>query len=71
MFYKVSKAEGGIIEKQYERWYMLNPIACFFETYRDSLARAAMPDPGRLAYLAVVSLVVLIGGFASSGNQST
>lgn len=64
VFYKVSPAEGGIIDDKYLPWYMLNPIACFFEAYRDSLLRADMADPGRLLYLAVVSLVVLVAGFA-------
>ncbi len=64
VFYKVSPAEGGIIDERYLPWYMLNPIACFFEAYRDSLLRADMPDAGRTLYLAVVSLATLIGGFA-------
>jgi len=43
--------------------YMLNPMACLFEAYRDAVLYARMPNLGYLAYAAGVSLVLLLLGF--------
>ena len=45
-------------------FYMLNPIACFFETFRDALLWGDMPELRMLLYTAVVSLMFFIVGFA-------
>ncbi len=44
--------------------YMLNPIACFFELFRDALLWGDMPDPRMLLYTTLVSLGTFIVGFA-------
>ncbi len=62
-FYYATGAHG-IIPEKYMRVYMLNPIACFFESYRDALLWGCMPQPATLGYLALVTGVVLIVGFA-------
>lgn len=63
LFYHVKKSERGLIPDRYVPLYMLNPIASFFESYRDCLLRGRMPDPQYLAYLAGVSIVALVAGF--------
>ncbi len=52
------------IPEPYQKYYMLNPMACFFEAYRDSMLYARMPDLGHLAYIAIGSVTVLLVGFA-------
>lgn len=64
IFYRVSRDEGGIIPAEYVPYYMLNPMACFFEGYRACLLRQQLPDPTQLGYVAVLSLVVFVAGFA-------
>lgn len=54
----------GLIPPGAQFYYMLNPLACFFEAYRDCLLHARSPDPGLLLYTAVVAAVVLLVGFA-------
>ena len=44
--------------------YMLNPIACFFELFRDALLWGDMPEPRMLLYTTLVSLGTFIVGFA-------
>jgi ABC-type polysaccharide/polyol phosphate export permease len=44
--------------------YMLNPIACFFETFRDALLWGDMPEPRMLLYTAAISILFFIVGFA-------
>jgi len=44
--------------------YMLNPIACFFECFRDALLWGDMPEPRLLLYAAAVSVLVCVVGFA-------
>lgn len=44
--------------------YMWNPIACFFECYRDVLLWGRVPDPHLLYRAAVVSIIVCVVGFA-------
>ena len=44
--------------------YMLNPIACFFECFRDALLWGEAPELRLLLYAAAVSVVVCIVGFA-------
>ncbi len=54
----------GLIPERYQAIFMLNPVACFFELYRDCLQRASAPDFAHLGYVACVSVAVLIIGFA-------
>jgi ABC-type polysaccharide/polyol phosphate export permease len=44
--------------------YMSNPIACFFECFRDALLWGLMPEPRLMFYVAGVSVVTLCVGFA-------
>lgn len=44
--------------------YMMNPIACFFECFRDVLLWREPPQFSLLAYAAGVSALVFIAGFA-------
>ncbi|MBU0617486.1 MAG: ABC transporter permease [Planctomycetes bacterium] len=44
--------------------YLLNPIACFFETFRDALLWGDMPELRMLLYTAAVSIMFFIVGFA-------
>ncbi len=44
--------------------YMMNPIACFFECFRDVLLWHEPPQLNLLAYVAGVSVLMFIGGFA-------
>lgn len=64
VFYKVAKSEGGAISKKYEALYMLNPIACLFEAYRNCLLRGQMPQPDQLIYVALIALITLVFGFS-------
>lgn len=43
--------------------YMLNPITCFFETFRDVLLWGDMPEPGMLLYTAAISIGFCLVGF--------
>lgn len=63
IFYRVSKAEGGIIPDKYLTLFMLNPIACFFEAYRDCILRGHSPDPEHLLYVVGLAVVAFFGGF--------
>jgi lipopolysaccharide transport system permease protein/teichoic acid transport system permease protein len=46
------------------RVYMLNPVAGFFECFRDALLWHVTPDPWMMGYLGAVSAGVLVVGFA-------
>jgi ABC-type polysaccharide/polyol phosphate export permease len=43
--------------------YMLNPLAAFYECFRDALLWGRAPDLQHLHYLAVVSVIVCVVGF--------
>jgi ABC-type polysaccharide/polyol phosphate export permease len=45
------------------RIYMLNPIACFYECFRDALLWGDIPEPGLLLYAAAVSVGTCLVGF--------
>ena len=66
LFYYVTSEHGGtgIIPERVMFYFMLNPIACFFEIYRDCLLYHETPDLFHLAYVAVVSVTALLVGFA-------
>lgn len=64
VFYRVSRRDGGIVPEEYLHYYMLNPIACFFEAYRDAILRMHAPDLRNFGYAAGVSLILLILGFS-------
>jgi len=44
--------------------YMLNPIACFYESFRDALLWGEMPEARMLSYMLTVSVGVCLIGFA-------
>jgi len=62
IFYRIS-GEDGIIPPKYVTLYMLNPMACFMEAYRDCLLRQQLPNPAHLAYVAILSAALFVGGF--------
>lgn len=64
IFYHVKKTDRGIVPADWEPIYMLNPVACFFEAYRNCFLRGLMPDLHQLLYVSVVSLVMVTIGFA-------
>lgn len=53
-----------LIPERYLSLYMANPIACFFETFRDALLYGRTPEAGLVLYAAAVSVVVFVVGFA-------
>lgn len=63
-----ARGPGSIIPEAYRPYYMLNPVACFFEAYRDVLLWGRLPEPGMLAYLAAVAVVAFLIGFALFGR---
>jgi lipopolysaccharide transport system permease protein len=64
MFYRVAKSDGGLIPDRYVPYYMLNPIACLFELYRDCLMNGRPPDTGHLLYLTGLAVILVVGGFS-------
>ena len=66
IFYFV-RAEGGrpgIIPGDYTFLYMLNPLACFMEIYRDLMLWGRLPEGDMILYAGIVSLVVFVLGFS-------
>jgi ABC-type polysaccharide/polyol phosphate export permease len=46
-------------------YYMFNPVACFFESFRDVLLYARGPEFGRLGYAALISVLIFVIGLAA------
>ena len=44
--------------------YLLNPIACLLECFRDAMVWGAAPDPWLLSYVTLFSLALCAVGFA-------
>jgi ABC-type polysaccharide/polyol phosphate export permease len=61
-FYYV-RGEQSILPERYLPIYMLNPLACFYESFRDALVYARTPEAGMFLYVAGVSVAVLLIGF--------
>lgn len=64
VFYRIPKSNGGAVPDDYIWLYMLNPIACFFEAYRNCLLRGEAPNLNQLAYTLAISIALFFGGFA-------
>jgi len=64
MFYHVARSEGGLIPDRYVPLYMLNPIACIFELYRDCLMNGEPPHTGHLLYVSGLAVVLVVLGFS-------
>ena len=66
LFYYATSEHGGtgIIPERFLFFFMLNPIACFFEVYRDCLLYHQTPDLFHFAYVAGLSVTALLVGFA-------
>jgi ABC-type polysaccharide/polyol phosphate export permease len=62
-FYYV-RGEYSLIPERYLAIYMLNPIACFFEGYRDALIYGKTPPTDLLLYVTAVSVGILLFGFS-------
>ncbi|MFD2090362.1 ABC transporter permease [Blastococcus deserti] len=52
------------------RLYEYNPVTAFIEAFRSALWHLEFPGWGRLAYLTVVSLAVLVGGWVFFQRKS-
>lgn len=52
------------VPEWFRPYYMLNPLACYLESYRAGLVRASMPDVTLMLYAGGISLAMLIFGFA-------
>jgi len=62
IFYHVS-GERGLVPEKYLWLYMLNPVACFLESYRCAFIWGRMPEPQVLLYMVAISFVTLLVGF--------
>lgn len=63
IFYRVSRSEGGIVPDQYLPYYMLNPLACFFEAFRACILKASPPDPVQMTYATGAAIAAFAVGF--------
>ena len=64
IFYYVRGDNAVIKDETLLTYYMLNPLACFCECYRDVLIAATSPEPRYFLYGIAVSLVTAVCGFA-------
>ncbi len=62
IFYHVS-GPNARFDVKYLKYYMLNPMACFLESYRSVLLYGEAP--GYLPYLAAISALSVVVGFAT------
>lgn len=58
-----ARGEHGLIPERWQALYMMNPIACLLEGYRDALLWGRTPDVSMLTYVTAVSVGLLITGF--------
>jgi ABC-type polysaccharide/polyol phosphate export permease len=70
IIYPISLVTDLYDEHGWLRLYEYNPVTAFIEAFRSSMWHLEFPGWGRLAYLAVVSMLVLIGGWAFFQRKS-
>jgi ABC-type polysaccharide/polyol phosphate export permease len=70
IIYPISLVEQYYPAHPWARLYELNPITQFVELMREILYANVAPSPTRLAYAAVVSLLVLVGGWTFFQRRS-
>jgi ABC-2 type transport system permease protein len=70
IIYPISVVTGLYDEHPWLRLYEWNPMTAFIESFRDVLWHLQAPSPGRMLYLAVVSLGVLAIGWAVFQRKS-
>jgi ABC-type polysaccharide/polyol phosphate export permease len=63
IIYPIALVEQYYPEHPWARLYELNPVTQFVELAREILYTTEAPSPTRLAYVTVVSLLVLAGGW--------
>lgn len=63
ILYYVGGQTGARVSEKWLPIYMLNPIACLLEGYRNGLVYHQAPDPQHTLYVIGFALVVLIVGF--------
>jgi len=63
IFYQI-RGPRSIIPENYLHLYLLNPMAGFFESYRNVILHGQPPQTGELIYLAIVSVALVVTGFA-------
>jgi len=66
IFYPLS-----LIPQQYQRIYMLNPMACIVVMYRDVLLYGNMPNPKVMSYALLISFSFLIIGLIIFKKRET
>ena len=54
---------GQIHNETIRFWYLLNPLACFMECYRDSFLWGLMPQFSLLLYVTIFSILFWLVGF--------
>lgn len=64
IIYPISYVQQHYQEHPWLRLYEWNPVTAFVEAFRDVLYDLRAPAPSRLAYLLVVSVVVLAAGWS-------
>jgi ABC-type polysaccharide/polyol phosphate export permease len=53
----------GMIPEWVQPFFMLNPMACFFEAYRNCLLYARAPDAGHFLYITIGTVLTALLGF--------
>jgi ABC-type polysaccharide/polyol phosphate export permease len=70
IIYPITLVEQYYDDYPWARLYEVNPVTQFVELAREVLYVTEAPSPTRLAYAAVVSLVVLVGGWTFFQRRS-
>ena len=70
IIYPIALVERYYDDHSWARLYELNPITQFVELMREILYTLEAPSPTRLAYVTVVSLLVLAGGWTFFQRRS-
>jgi ABC-type polysaccharide/polyol phosphate export permease len=70
IIYPISLVTHLYDEHPWLRLYEYNPVTAFIEAFRDALWHLQFPGWGQLAYLAAISILVLIGGWTFFQRKS-
>jgi ABC-type polysaccharide/polyol phosphate export permease len=70
IIYPISVVTDLYDEHPWLRLYEFNPVTAFIEAFRSALWYLEFPGWGRLAFLAAVSVVVLVGGWTYFQRKS-
>ena len=70
IIYPISLVTDLYDEHPWLRLYEYNPVTAFIEAFRAALWHLEFPGWGQLAYLAVISILVLVGGWTYFQRKS-